>query len=509
MQFSSSTSLFRFITVLVLVLFFASSSLANDSRAATTVAKIGAGFSSRAGLLAEALNDLTKTSIRGGARTLEEIFIALKGTGSVLQDVVEAATRCNACISRTQTALRGLNKTLGLKGKEALEWISNTARKFSDGVTANVDDFMYKVLKSCVGYNSSARAVAQCEQLANWRKAGQPSNTIKTILNCGNSFTAATRVLTRTGLIAIASLSIGTDVLAFNETSNLQGYYPVTAVLKNVDSEFTNLTLEMNGRLETINTTPEHPFYLEQTVSSRPKPKGHEDLSQHWVGAGHLMVGDVIRRSSGLSGVVRGVESRVESREMFNLSVETAHTFFVGDGHWLVHNCDLLPDEELANLSIQFGAAVRESKNILPGGVSGVIQSAKTGKIYFGISGPRDILNDLPQFAGVPLTGELIERIHPDIRELYRRLGVRDCAGKLEATNALCAEAKALTRMLYDGNTLADLKDSVSVAVNITEGKGNYLDLQFACKNNCQPVLKELGIPYLVKGGKGVIRKGT
>jgi hypothetical protein len=121
MRFSSSTSLLRFLTVFVFVLFFASSSFASESRTGTTVAKIGVTISSRAGLLAEALNDLTKTSIRGGARTLEEIFIALKGTGSVLQDVVEAATRCNACISRTQTAMRGLNKTLGLKGKEALE----------------------------------------------------------------------------------------------------------------------------------------------------------------------------------------------------------------------------------------------------------------------------------------------------------------------------------------------------------------------------------------------------
>jgi hypothetical protein len=115
----------------VFVLLFLSSSLASNSqvspstcvavqnqlfvisRAGTTVAKIGVTISSRAGLLAEALNDITKTSIRGGARTLEEIFTALKGTGSVLQDVVEAATRCNACISRTQTAMRGLNKTLG------------------------------------------------------------------------------------------------------------------------------------------------------------------------------------------------------------------------------------------------------------------------------------------------------------------------------------------------------------------------------------------------------------
>jgi Pretoxin HINT domain len=243
------------------------------------------------------MNGIAKNTIRGGARTFEQVFLALKNAGSFLGEVIEAAARCNVCISRTETALRGLKKTLSLKSEAALEWIANTARKFSDGTKEFVDDFMYKVLKSCVGSNSSARAVAQCEQLANWRVAGQPQGTIKSILNCGNSFTAATRVLTRTGLVAIASLSLGTDVLAFNETNNQQGYYPVTAVLKNVDSELTNLTLEMNGNLETVNTTPEHPFYLEQAVTptSRPAPIGHAGLTENL----HLrvLVSDTVRAS--------------------------------------------------------------------------------------------------------------------------------------------------------------------------------------------------------------------
>jgi hypothetical protein len=129
-------------------------------------------ISSRAGLLAEALNDLTKTSIRGGARTLEEIFIALKGTGSVLQDVVEASLRCNACISRTQTAMRGLNKTLGLQKKEALEKIADWAKKFSNGTASRVDDFMYSFLGYCVGKSPSTKRIEQCERFVNWRGLG-------------------------------------------------------------------------------------------------------------------------------------------------------------------------------------------------------------------------------------------------------------------------------------------------------------------------------------------------
>jgi hypothetical protein len=37
--------------------------------------------------------------------------------------------------------------------------------------------------------------------------------------------------------------------------------------------------------------------------------------------------------------VVKAVEVKNDRQVMYNLSVETAHTFFVGDGQWLVHNC--------------------------------------------------------------------------------------------------------------------------------------------------------------------------
>jgi hypothetical protein len=227
MQFSSSTSLLRFLTVLVSVLFFASSSLASDSRASsstcvtnpnqtfvisragTTVAKIGVTISSRAGLLAEALNDITKTSIRGGARTLEEIFSALKGTGSVLQDVVEASLRCNACISRTQTAMRGLNKTLGLQKKEALEKIANWARGFSVGVKSRVDDFMYTVLDFCVGGSPTPERIQRCERLLQFDLKG-------CLLDVATSRSISTRTIDCTHLLPVPSVRNGEFNTWFN-----------------------------------------------------------------------------------------------------------------------------------------------------------------------------------------------------------------------------------------------------------------------------------------------------
>jgi hypothetical protein len=58
------------------------------------------------------------------------------------------------------------------------------------------------------------------------------------------------------------------------------------------------------------------------------------------VGAGDLKPGDKVRQADGTTGRVVLVKSVQETRTMYNLSVDTAHTFFVGEGQWLVHNSD-------------------------------------------------------------------------------------------------------------------------------------------------------------------------
>ncbi|NJK44558.1 MAG: hypothetical protein HC933_09975 [Pleurocapsa sp. SU_196_0] len=45
--------------------------------------------------------------------------------------MIEAASRCQACTSRTESALRGLKQVNGLEGKAGLEWIADKAKKFS------------------------------------------------------------------------------------------------------------------------------------------------------------------------------------------------------------------------------------------------------------------------------------------------------------------------------------------------------------------------------------------
>jgi len=53
---------------------------------------------------------------------------------------------------------------------------------------------------------------------------------------------------------------------------------------------------------------------------------------------GEISVGDRIRKADGSYGQVQSIEVVNEPQWMFNLTVDQAHTFFVGKEQWLVHN---------------------------------------------------------------------------------------------------------------------------------------------------------------------------
>ncbi|GEM49288.1 polymorphic toxin-type HINT domain-containing protein [Deinococcus cellulosilyticus] len=103
-----------------------------------------------------------------------------------------------------------------------------------------------------------------------------------------------------------------------------------------------------------------HPFYVTERSDSepRPKPEGHPDLSDKWVGAGHLKVGDKLKQADGTLGEVRYVNTIAETRTMYNLEVEEAHTFFIRTQGWLLHNSGpriKITADEIRDLNKQFG----------------------------------------------------------------------------------------------------------------------------------------------------------
>lgn len=165
-----------------------------------------------------------------------------------------------------------------------------------------------------------------------------------------NSFSYNTLVATAAGFAPIGELRVGDQVLAYNEATGKAGPYPVTATMVHLDPEIVMLTID--GDL--IETTPEHPFY----VMARAPWLAEGQTVGHWTNAEDLDVGDDVRRIDGSAGAVESVEVVFADQWMYNLTVDVAHTFFVGHGGWLVHNENTEPDfadyEQARNAALEW-----------------------------------------------------------------------------------------------------------------------------------------------------------
>jgi PAS domain-containing protein len=142
---------------------------------------------------------------------------------------------------------------------------------------------------------------------------------VKRVVQAVCSFSAETPVATPDGPQAISTLDDGDQVLAYNEATETTGSYTITAVLAHEDPVIIQLTIDD----EQLETTPEHPFFTQD---------------RGWVAAGELQIGEQVRTLNGTTGVVTALHAEQRTQVMYNLTVDVAHTFFVGDGQWLVHN---------------------------------------------------------------------------------------------------------------------------------------------------------------------------
>ncbi|KAB8140646.1 hypothetical protein F8S13_23125 [Chloroflexia bacterium SDU3-3] len=124
---------------------------------------------------------------------------------------------------------------------------------------------------------------------------------------------------TASGLRPISQIAVGELVLAWDETTRSTGYYTVTAVMLHTDAA--QVHLSVGG--EHVETTPEHPF---------------STLERGWVAAGDLWDGAHVRRADGSYALTLVLWLDAEPQVMYNLTVATAHTFFVGVERALVHN---------------------------------------------------------------------------------------------------------------------------------------------------------------------------
>ena len=118
-----------------------------------------------------------------------------------------------------------------------------------------------------------------------------------------------------------------------------------------------------------------------------------------------MQIGDKFRQADGTTGRVWLKWNVYKTQEMYNLTVDTAHTFFVGESQWLVHNsCGIdLGDFSPSNKTVFSGAFDPDSGNLLlkPSGDTLLANGSKPPRVN-RTGGHQDVAEMLRNEFGVP-----------------------------------------------------------------------------------------------------------
>ena len=135
------------------------------------------------------------------------------------------------------------------------------------------------------------------------------------------------------GKQAIGTLQVGERVLAYNPRTHKMEQKPILHVWINHDHDLVDLTIttttkgpggKVTKTSEVVHTNQKHPFF---TMEHGFLPVGQIKLGMH------------LLRADGRIGMVTGWKVVPGTKTMYNLEVAQDHTFTVGAGQWVVHNC--------------------------------------------------------------------------------------------------------------------------------------------------------------------------
>ncbi len=154
-----------------------------------------------------------------------------------------------------------------------------------------------------------------------WLSTRKPKGTPGT---CSLCFTGSTVVWTITGLVPIADIQPGDLVLSQDEATCEVSFQPVLEKFTIFGAAITELqVLYQNGRIETVETTDEHPFWTEE---------------RGWRRVDELKPGDTLRTKDGLAWVA-AIRFGIARTEVYNFTVEHNSNYFVESSGIWVHNC--------------------------------------------------------------------------------------------------------------------------------------------------------------------------
>jgi hypothetical protein len=120
-----------------------------------------------------------------------------------------------------------------------------------------------------------------------------------------------------------------------------------------------------------------------------------------WVEAGSLTLGDQILSLDGTFGDVESISISNDPQLMYNLTVDISHTFAVGEGQWVVHNCNAPPVDVSDGWENRFRGNNSESN---AGQATGLYEyrswGEETGSVYVGITSQQSITGRLRTKSG-------------------------------------------------------------------------------------------------------------
>jgi RHS repeat-associated protein len=139
----------------------------------------------------------------------------------------------------------------------------------------------------------------------------------------GGSFGPSTPVQTDHGLVPIRDVKIGDLVLSGDEATGTTTWKQVEDVVGRLHESSVHVFIRAeNGGSQEINTTPEHPFWVE---------------GRGWTPADKIRSDTRVRSMNGWKTVDHAERVSGEN-QAFNLTVNGLHTFFVGKDRIWVHN---------------------------------------------------------------------------------------------------------------------------------------------------------------------------
>ncbi|WP_405629429.1 polymorphic toxin-type HINT domain-containing protein [Pseudoalteromonas sp. Ld20] len=159
-------------------------------------------------------------------------------------------------------------------------------------------------------------------------KTVQKAKRLAKVIKGGCSFTPETMILTKDGYKSIIEVNVGDIVLSKNDETGQVSWREVTDTFKDWHTETITFTVvDENGVEESITTTAEHPFYVD---------------NQGWLPAGDVSEGTVISGPKVDNNIsIVNIQVNQEPQYAYNFTVNTDHTYFVGKTNMWVHNaCD-------------------------------------------------------------------------------------------------------------------------------------------------------------------------